>query len=195
MNYLAHLTLSFDNPALMVGNFVADFTRRKLYPTFPAAVRQGIELHHYIDHFTDSHPTTEAARALLRPRQAKYSGVVLDMFYDHFLARQYARWGRASLDQFAHNSYAVLGEAQDLFPAKAARTLRYMQGGDWLRAYASEEGLAKSLAGLSRRAGFDNAMAQAMTQLQTERQFFEEGFESFYPQLKQAVTLWLANAS
>lgn len=191
MNYLAHLTLSFDKPGLMVGNFVADFTRRKFYNTYPRAVRKGIELHHYIDSFTDSHPATERAKAALRPTQGKYSGVVLDIYYDHLLARNYRRFGRESLEAFAPKSYAVLTEAQSLLPTQAAHTLHYMHRGDWLRAYASSEGMARSLEGMSRRAGFDNAMARAVDDFSARADFFEDSFEQFYPELENAVAQWL----
>jgi acyl carrier protein phosphodiesterase len=92
MNFLAHLHLSGNNPNIMLGNFMGDFVKGKSYrQQYEPEIIKGIELHRSIDEFTDSHPVVTESKNRLRPTYRHYSGVIVDVFYDHFLA---ANWNQ-----------------------------------------------------------------------------------------------------
>lgn len=187
MNFLAHLALSGGNEEILIGNAIADFTRRKYYADFSEGIQRGIALHHFIDEYTDGHPVVKEMLEQWRPRQGKYAGVVNDIVMDHFLARNFLEYHGQDLPQFATHSYALFRKYWDQIPERAQHTFRYMESGNWLLHYHSEEGIERSLGGMSRRAQNQNRMAEAVQQLRAEKPFFEERFRVFYPDLMGEV--------
>ena len=192
MNYLAHLSLSFKNDDLMLGNLVADFTRKAKFSDFSSEVQRGIKLHHFIDDYTDSHSLVEEAKALIRPQQGKFSGVVMDIYFDHLLARDYHFWHRESLADFAQNAYQLFNLRKDELPEATVHMLHYMERGNWLLNYASLEGLQRSLKGMSSRTKYPNNMDQASHQLQRVEGQIMALFSDFYKELVYAVNAWIA---
>ena len=89
MNFLAHIYLSGDNDLIKIGNFMADGIRGKHYEYLPAEVQKGIVLHRAIDTYTDSHPIFRQSTKRLHHRYHHYAGVIVDVFYDHFLAKNW----------------------------------------------------------------------------------------------------------
>lgn len=192
MNYLAHLSLSFKNDDLMLGNLVADFTRKAKFSDFSTEVQRGIQLHHFIDDYTDRHSLVEEAKALIRPQQGKFSGVVMDIYFDHLLGRDYHFWHRESLADFAKNAYLLFNSRIDELPETTVHMLHYMERGNWLLHYASLEGLQRSLKGMSNRTKYPNNMAQAADQLQILEGQIRPLFSAFYKELLAVVKAWIA---
>jgi acyl carrier protein phosphodiesterase len=190
MNYLAHLSLSFKDEDLMLGNLVADFTRRAKFKDFKPKVQQGIELHHFIDDFTDSHSLVEEAKALIRQEQAKFSGVVMDIYFDHLLAKTYNDWYQESLQDFALDAYDLFRQRKSELPESTLHMLHYMEKGNWLFNYSSHEGLSRSLEGMSRRTTYPNNMHLAADQLREKERELSLLFNTFYPELKEAALQW-----
>src|ERR1700754_1200458 len=117
MNFLAHLYLSGSDPKIKVGNFIADFVKGKnLHERFENRIAQGIELHREIDHFTDHHSVVQESKNRLRPKYRHYSGVIVDVFYDHFLARNWKTFHTSSLPAFADNAYELMQKNLDVLP-------------------------------------------------------------------------------
>lgn len=191
MNFLAHLALSDDDPELMIGNAIADFTRRKYYEQYSPRIQKGIELHHFIDDFTDGHPIVKEMLEKWRPRQSKYAGVVNDIVMDHFLAQDFEQHHQKDLEKFAEEAYALFRSYAPHLPERARHTFKWMEKGNWLYHYQYKSGVERSLSGMSRRAQNQNRMAQAVDQLKQEEEFFKERFQLFYPDLKQASEAWL----
>jgi acyl carrier protein phosphodiesterase len=109
MNFLAHLYLSGNNDKIMVGNFMGDFVKgRSALEQFEPEIIRGIELHRAIDEFTDSHAVVSASKDRLRPKYRHYSGVIVDVFYDHFLARNWSDYHDELLPDFADRAYGVI---------------------------------------------------------------------------------------
>ncbi len=195
MNFLAHLSLSDDQEGLMIGNAIADFTRRKYYENFPPEVREGILLHHFIDDYTDNHPIVAEMLERWRPIQGKYAGVVNDIIMDHFLARDYRNIAGKELQEFSQGVYQSIRANWEILPGRAQHTFTYMEKGDWLYHYQFMSGIERSLGGMSRRAHYSNRMAEAVIQLKREEAFFAECFERFYPELENAVQGYLQKKS
>lgn len=187
MNFLAHLTLSDNDDDILIGNFIADSTRSAEYHKFKPEVVYGIELHHKIDGYTDSHPVVERSKERLRPRHGKYSGVVADIFYDHYLARNYQAYGDYPLEEFAQRCYSLFERRIDELTPGTRRMLPFMKHHNWLVNYGTEAGMRRVFSGMSHRASFNNHMNTAVDDLVSDYQYYKTDFEEFYPQLAEYV--------
>ncbi|MFM9051119.1 MAG: ACP phosphodiesterase, partial [Bacteroidota bacterium] len=165
------------------GNFIADHVKGNLKDRYPDGIRKGIELHRSIDHFTDTHPFTLQSKRLLYERHSKYAGVVVDLYYDHFLAANFSDYSDMDLKDFIKQSYGILTEYEAGMPETVRSFLPFMIERDWLGSYASVEGVSRSLTGLSRRVRFPNRMHEAGEDLKTLYPALEDHFKGFFPEL------------
>jgi len=186
MNFLAHLYLSGDDPEIMTGNFIGDFVRgRNVHEQFNSSIALGIELHREIDEFTDSHLIVLESKKRLRPKYRHYAPVIVDMFYDHFLAAQWQSHHAQSLSDFATYAYSQLKIHEPILPERVVQMMPYMVKGNWLVSYAQLEGIHRALTGMSRRTPFDSKMDEAVFDLEKSYNDFESEFSQFFPELKQ----------
>ncbi len=188
MNFLAHLYLSGNNEPIMVGNFIADHIRGYNWKSYPQEIQQGIVLHRFIDEFTDHHPTVERTKALLRPVFHKYSPVISDIYYDHFLASGWLQYSSIALIDYSRYAYQVLHNHEKYLPERTQRMLNYMEADNWLLNYASLDGLNKALSGMGRRARFENNMNEAAAFLAENYLSITKDFSDFFPELEAAVS-------
>ncbi|MBC6989827.1 ACP phosphodiesterase [Hymenobacter sp. BT491] len=191
MNFLAHLYLSgSDDPDLLLGNFIADSVPGRQLEKYAPGIQRGIRLHRHIDTFTDQHPVVR--RATLRLREAgygKYAGVISDVFFDHFLARNFSEFSRVPLAEFCQRAYALLTRRAAEMPERVQYFLPYMVQHNWLLHYADFEGIAASLRGLSRRASPGSGMETAVEELKRQYAAYEADFREFFPELQAEVEL------
>lgn len=192
MNFLAHLHLSGNNDQLMIGNFMGDFVKGgNLTGTYAPAIVKGIGLHRAIDQFTDAHQIVKDSKNRLRPKYRHYSGVIVDMFYDHFLAKNWNRFHHETLNDYARGFYSLARQYEPVFPKKLQSLMPYMIAQNWLVNYAHTEGLQQALKGMSRRTSFDSKMDQAVVDLNTHYQAFENEFMEFFPSLRKFSADWV----
>jgi len=189
MNFLAHLLLAGPPSApeyadWLLGQFIADSVPGRQFERYPPAVQAGIRAHRAIDTFTDQHPVVRRATARLRAAgYGKYAGVVADVFFDHFLARDFAGFSPEPLASFTQRVYAQLASRESEFPAAVQRFFSYLVQHDWLGSYAAIEGIAQALTGLSRRASPGSHMETAGAELRRQYAAYEADFQEFFPQL------------
>ena len=183
MNFLAHIYLSGADEELMIGNFIADFVKGKKKDLYPDRIRKGIELHRAIDDFTDHHPVTEESKARLRPLYGKYSGVIVDLYYDHFLAANFSMFSEESLVDYSAKTYASIKKYEAVLPEGVLFFLPYMIERNWLLNYATIEGVGRALSGLSTRVSFENKMNESVNELRQYYPLFENEFHRFFPEL------------
>lgn len=170
----------------MVGNFIGDFVRgRNIYNQFPKHVALGIELHREIDEFTDSHTVVLESKIRLRAKYRHYAPVIVDMFYDHFLARNWASYNAQPLQDYAQHCYRVLQKFEPILPAQVKYLMPYMVEGNWLLNYAKPEGIHRALSGMARRTPYDSKMDEAIGELTEHYAAFEQEFVRFFPDLKE----------
>ncbi len=191
MNFLGHLFLSGEKPLVTVGNFMADAVKGRDLSRFHPEVAKGIRLHRAIDSFTDQHPLFVTGRKRARIHAGRYAGVVMDMFYDHLLAVQWEQWHPEQLANYAQRMYALLHTHRDLLPERTRLMLTYMVHGDWLTSYATLEGLASALAGLSRRARDGDNMLGAERILAENLDAYAIEFKTFLPQVRNHIAALL----
>jgi acyl carrier protein phosphodiesterase len=194
MNFLAHLYLSGDDPEIMVGNFLGDFVRgRNLLERYTKHIALGIELHRTIDAFTDSHPTVSKSKNRLREKYRHYSPVIVDIFYDHFLAHNWHHYHHQLLPDYAEEAYHIIQKQMAILPPDAQYMLPYMISGNWLVNYAKVEGIQRALSGMSRRTKFDSKMDESVNDLVAHYDDFKLEFESFFPELKNLAQMFIAD--
>lgn len=192
MNFLAHLFLSGTNPEIRVGNFIGDFVRgRNLHEQFRADMALGIELHREIDDFTDSHAVVRESKIRLRPKYRHYAPVIVDMFYDHFLARKWNDYHPLPLDHYAKESYELLQKYADQLPLRVQQMLPYMIQGNWLVSYSRIEGIHRALSGMAHRTPYKSKMEEATHDLKKYYAEFEMEFVQFFPDLEERCQLFL----
>lgn len=193
MNFLAHLYLSGDDPEIKVGNFIGDFVKgRNLLDRYPATVARGIELHRAIDEFTDAHEVVQKSKQRLRPSYRHYAGVIVDVFYDHYLASLWSDYHHQPLAQFAAESYALIKNSGIELPSRVVYMLPYMERGNWLVNYARLEGIHRALTGMSRRTTFESKMEEAIADLQRDYEQYRAEFQTFFPSLRKFAKEWIS---
>lgn len=185
MNYLGHAYLSFNSPEMLVGNMISDFVKGAARFSFSGNIQKGITLHRMIDSFTDDHSATKKAMEIFRPHYRLYSGAIMDVLYDHFLANDISVFTDDSLQQFALSTYRHLENNSEQLPQRFIYVLAYMRTEDWLYNYKFREGIRKSLYGLARRAAYLKESDTAYTLFVENYQELEECYRRFFKDVKQ----------
>jgi acyl carrier protein phosphodiesterase len=185
MNFLAHIYLSGDNDLLKIGNFMADSIHGNKFNDYPTEIRKGILMHRSIDSFTDMHPVYRQSKHRLHEKYGHYSGVIMDIFYDHFLAKNWKTYSDEKLEDYADNFYLLLKESYDLLTEKVKGMLPYMIERNWLVSYASIEGLEMILFQMDHRTKNRVAMHESIVELKQFYLQFDEEFCLFFEDLKQ----------
>ena len=185
MNFLAHLYLSGNNDLLKIGNFMADSIRGNSYLEYPEEIKKGILLHRYIDTFTDAHPIYRKSKHRLHEKYGHYSGVIMDIVYDHYLAKNWMIYSNENLEDYAENFYKLLQDNYEILTEKTKGMLPYMIARNWLVSYASLEGLEMILFQMDYRTKHRANMQEAMVELAQFHNEFEEEFRLFFEELEQ----------
>ncbi|PNQ72607.1 DUF479 domain-containing protein [Hanstruepera neustonica] len=183
MNFLAHIYLSGDNELVTIGNFMADGIRGKKYKNYPVDLQIGILLHREIDTFTDSHPIVRQSTKRLHKNYSHYSGVIVDILYDHFLAKNWKAYSETALDSYVENFYCSLEKHFDILPARIQKMMPFMISENWLLNYANIDGIQQVLNGMNRRTKNKSKMNMATTELIAYYSEFEEEFSTFFEEL------------
>lgn len=189
MNFLAHMYLAGDNRDLLLGTFIADSVKGRQIETYASDIKQGIYLHRAIDAFTDTHPLVKNSSARLHNKYHKYSPVIIDMFYDHFLSKHWNHFSVLNLSEFTEHCYSVLLHNYKVLPGRSKTLLPYMILQNWLESYAEMDGLQRSFEGLARRARFDSGMEKVVFDLQKDYEQYREEFMAFFPDMIEYVKL------
>ncbi|WP_088341092.1 acyl carrier protein phosphodiesterase [Robiginitalea sediminis] len=187
MNFLAHIYLSFGDDDVTLGNFIADSIRGKDYLEFPSGIQRGVLLHREIDTFTDTHPVTRQSSKRLHGKYGHYSRVIVDIFYDHFLARNWeaynGEYDRVPLDLFVDRFYDLLEARFQELPESVQRMMPYMVSDNWLVNYGKMDGIARVLEGMNRRTRHRSGMHKAIEDLWLHYDKFQGEFETFFAEL------------
>ena len=170
---------------MLVGNMISDFVKGAQKNGYAASVQKGITLHRAIDAFTDDHPITAKAKQIFRPAYRLYSGPIMDVLYDHFLATDEATFPAGSLLPFTTGVYQILEEETVHLPQRFLPVLTYMKMENWLYNYRTFDGIEKSLRGLIRRAAFISDSKPAVELLHTNYDELKSCYDEFFPAVKQ----------
>jgi len=189
MNFLAHLYLSRNNTNIMIGNFIADHIQGNKYEGFSAEIQQGIFLHREIDTFTDAHEVVRKSKRRLHERYRHYDGVIIDIFYDYFLAKNWASYSEIPLELFTKSVYNLLDEIKLDLPIKSQQFINYMIEYNILFNYKYKDGIEKVLNGMNKRTKGKSQMNLAIEDLHCLEAEFEADFTLFFKELKIDTTV------
>ena len=184
MNYLAHIYLSNENEGITIGNFIADEIKGKKYTAFPKEIQKGILLHRGIDSFTDFHPTVRLSTKRLHKNYGHYSGVIVDILYDHFLAKNWNNYHEQPLEEYIEKFYELLRNSFNILTPRIKRMMSYMISDNWLLSYATVEGISKVLIKMNRRTNNTSNMNFTVIELEEYYKEFENEFTSFFEELR-----------
>ena len=187
MNFLAHAYLSGDDDDVKIGNFLGDFVKGRLNKLnnaqFSKEVIIGMALHREIDFFTDNHSIVRQSIDRLQPEYHKFSGIVVDMFYDHVLAKNFHHYAEISLENYAQNFYNLLERRKAEIPEPMDRMVKSMVTRNWFLSYEAYEGIEWALTGISKRLSFVSGIERATEELRRDYNLYETEFQVFFPEL------------
>lgn len=185
MNFLAHIYLSGEKKPVQVGNFMADSIRGKKYLDYSPDLQKGILLHRFIDTYTDAHPVFRQSTKRLHKNYSHYSGVIVDIYYDHFLACNWSEFSETPLLDYTLDFYKTLDAYYHVLPLNVKKLMPYLIADNWLYNYANLEGIARVLNGMNRRTGNRVGMHAAIDDLRLHYEAFEEEFRTFFADLQE----------
>ncbi|MDM7861874.1 ACP phosphodiesterase [Alteromonas sp. ASW11-36] len=188
LNYLAHIQLAHHSGTSKLGNFLGDFVKGYDLSRFPVSIQQGIELHRAIDSYTDNHPITADLRRLFPPELRRMAGVIIDVYFDHLLCRQWHCYNTNVQSEVLDGFYAELAATQLSVGPRFDRVKQGLIEYRWLTDYAEIEGVIRAYQHIEQRLKGKIRFADGAATLITHRhKEMHHAFEQLYPQLQQFV--------
>jgi acyl carrier protein phosphodiesterase len=185
LNFLAHTYLSGCNEEIIVGNFMGDYVKGKNYNMFPDLVRKGILIHRDIDTYTDMHAITRRSKLRIASRYHKYAGIIIDIFYDHFLASLWDDFSSLPLQDFVNRTYDLLKRNYKVLPDAIKRWFPTFLENNWMMAYQSVEGIELVLERMAANTSLPNHAGYAVEVLSDRYDSFKNDFLEFFPLIIQ----------
>lgn len=196
MNFLAHLVLAGNDDGLRLGAMLGDFVRgRHALAAYPPDVRLGIELHRHTDQFFDSLPEVAQLRRSFPALFRRYSGIVIDLAFDHELARQWNQYSAQSLEVFDREIYRLLDDNDPLLPERLRRFMSYAERRGLFTAYREKSEILVSLAGIGTRFSRPNPLHRVDEIWDELQPYFSASFEPVFLQVQSDVSSWLKSRS
>jgi len=196
MNYLVHFFLAGDDDELRLGNLLGDYVKGRVarfdHPGITDRLRTGIQMHRTIDAFSDSHPAVQRSKRILSADYGRLSGVIVDIFYDHVLARRWTEHDPRPLPEYTQDIYRALTSNLHRLPPPVHPLIEHMSRGDWLRGYASLHGIERALQGMARRRPVAAQIGTAGRLLADQFDQFSADFDEFLPELRAHCAQFLA---
>ena len=196
MNYLVHFLLAGDDDELRLGNILGDFVKGRVerfeHQGLTERLRTGIQMHRAIDAFSDRHPAVRRSKAILTPEYGRLSGVIIDIFYDHVLARRWAEHHPRPLPAYTQEVYRTLRDNLHRLPGAVHPLITAMSRGDWLREYATQRGIERALQGMAMRRPVAAGIGTAGRLLSDHFDRFSTDFDEFLPELRACCAEFLA---
>lgn len=183
MNYLAHLYLSEPTEEAWLGSLLGDFVKGPLDGRYSADITRAIALHRKIDSFTDAHPVVLQSKSRISPARRRYAGIMMDMFYDHFLAKYWRDFHDEPLDAFTARIYAILGRRHAMLPQRLQHMAPKMARWNWLGSYAEVLSIHTALDRMGQRLKRENPLLNSADELVEHYAELESDFRAFMPQV------------
>ncbi len=200
MNYLAHLYLAEDTEESRLGNLLGDFVKGHVADSpYSPGIRKGIKTHRKVDVFTDSHKKFLESKKLISPERRRFAGVIIDLTFDHFLAKNWGIYSDRELGSFTQGVYDMLMKNSSILPLKLVTFLPRMIQEDWLGSYEKLEGVSVVIERISRRLERkfkkQNTLQGASREIEANYRELERNFEDFFPELITFVESYRSAAS
>jgi acyl carrier protein phosphodiesterase len=194
MNWLAHILLSETNIENRLGNLLGDLVKGKDLDGLNCNLRQGVSRHYTIDKFTDNHSIVKISKKRIDKEYGKFAGILIDVFYDHLLAKNWSMYSDITFADFTTEIYESFQNYSGEIPQSARQIIGYMVDDDWLTSYQHLSGVENALDRIDyrirARMGDRIKLVDAMPILERESIDLERDFHSFFPELQQHVQEW-----
>lgn len=187
MNFLAHIFLSCSDEANLMGNFLTDYLTKKQVEALPVDWQLGVALHRRIDQFTDQHPAVLEQVTRLRPYHARYAPVIVDIFYDYFLVKNWDHFTKEPFLAFCERVYGILLRNLAEVPDPIQARIQSMVKGSWLSSYGEKAGILYAIERMSSRTSKPEWIANAAESFQNEYEALNQSFMVFFPELMQEI--------
>lgn len=186
MNYLAHLFFAENTSESRVGNLMADFVRGPVErQPYSNAIIQAMRRHMAVDRFTDGHEVVYESKGLISRHRRRFAGIIVDVCYDHFLAKHWSNFSMVELSVFVNSNYQSFRNYRGELPAEMSRAISRMIEYDWLLGYQELSGIGRTLDGLSTRIRRPNTLEGSLEELKNNYGKMEGQFLHFFPELVQ----------
>lgn len=182
MNFLFHLKLSGDDPEVLTGNMMGDFVKGRIGDDYPSRLRSGLILHRRIDSFAQNHPLFRQSKSRINPAYGHWRGVLVDMFYDHFLAQEWSQWSAESLEVYLERSLGMVEANRQYLPERLKERLKTIFK-DLIPSYRSVEGVRQALERMSQRVQRANPLATGVEELILHEADLKNDFRAFMPEI------------
>ena len=189
MNHLAHLYLSSDNEEEMVGQFIADAVKGNDFNAYAPTIRNGILLHRWVDSYTDTHELVKELRAEYRPKLGLYSGVLIDLVFDYFLAKDFQMHSGRELSEFQQFTFSVLNKHEEKFPERMKNYFFHMKDKEFMMKYAHPMGMAVIVRQMGMRSSRGEALIEAGDYFLDHVESASKYFPSFFEDLQSDFLL------
>ncbi len=187
MNFLAHTYLSGESEFITIGNFIGDWVKGSAFRQYPLEIQKGILLHRCIDSYTDHHPTFRRSKQRLSGEFKKYSGIVIDIFYDHFLAKDWNLFSQVSLERFADRLNDILERHQYLLTPEMTEFIVHFMNHRRIESYATLEGIEGVLRAMACKRSLPDKTDYAIDNLKTYYDGYGKDFCSYFTHLIRYV--------
>lgn len=184
MNYLAHIYLSGENTDVQIGNFMGDAVKGRNYENYAVNLKKGILLHRQIDSFTDQHAIISQSKKRLHPRYGHYKGVLIDIFYDYFLAKNWTNYSDVAFDKYVVDFYMELELKHAALPSRIQMMVPHLIQNNWFGKYNKIEGIARVLNGMEKRIIHDIPLHRGIEDLKDQYDLLEQDFKNFFPEIQ-----------
>ena len=185
MNFLAHSYLSKKSDEAIIGNIIADFVKGRLKDQYPKAILEGVSFHRKIDGYTDSHPLFISCKQYISEKNRRFSGAILDIFFDHFLSLHWNRYCDTPIEEYSQNIYSILESSKPILPEQFQQILPRMIKNNWFVAYAKVKVIGYALENISSRISRKNHVAESINDLKKNYKGIEKNFFIFFEDLKK----------
>ncbi len=183
MNYLAHLYLADDTDDSIIGNLLGDFVKGRLGDFYSQSITTAIFFHRKVDSFTDAHPITRTSRNRISLKRRRFAGIIVDVCYDHFLAKHWQHFSTTDLRPYIERVYSVLNQNRALLPKRLHHILPRMVSEDWLGSYISLGGVGTALDRIAGRLSRGNGFMRSVIEIESNYSALEYDFLTFFPRL------------
>ncbi len=190
MNWLAHLLLSEPDVESRLGNLLADLVKGTQRQNLNANIQRGMECHRLVDAFTDSHACVQRSKQRINSEYRRFAGIFVDIFYDHFLAKNWHAYSPNPLEKFTAEIYESFKTYPGKLPLAVSQLISQMADEDWLGQYRSVTGVENAAARLSKRLSmrFNKPWRlDAVGELIANYSDLENDFVEFFPELLEYV--------
>lgn len=187
MNFLAHIYLSGEDDKVKIGNFIGDHVKGRMFMMYPEKIRKGILMHRHIDTFTDHHPLVHKAKLIFAPKYGKYAGIIIDILYDHFLARNWSEFSEIPLEQYVQNFHELLLNNKEKLPLTIQDFLPKLITSKRILSYQRTEGIEAVFSTMSRYTSLPDHTAFAMKMFKEHYDYLDLNFHNFMHEIIEFV--------